>query len=146
MKLPELSTNFLTTKHVGHLESAMKCLNRLVLLFFKQSLPSLIDAFKLPAYLSNGKKVVSFQYPKNLSLMETSLIQDQLALLNTLRNYIPNFLLIALIQYLHNILFYLLITILLYLAIAPLFHYIYLTTLLKMLVATINNYGFCLRT
>src|SRR6185436_5942395 len=102
--------------------------------------------FKLPAYLSNGKKVVSFQYPKNLSCMKSSLIQDQLALVNTLRNYIPNFLLTALIQYLHNILFYFLITILLYLATAPLFQYIYLTPLLNILVATINNYGFCLRT
>jgi hypothetical protein len=78
MKYYQLLTNFLTTKHAAPLALAMRCLNMQVHTSSLPSPPSLTAVSSLKPYPNNGKKAVSFLSPKNLFLMATFLILDQL--------------------------------------------------------------------
>src|ERR1043165_6378826 len=68
-KFLKLLTNFLTTKHVGHQASAMKCSNMLEHHFLTQLQLFLITVLYLAKFQTNGKKEEFFLFSKNLFLI-----------------------------------------------------------------------------
>src|ERR1043165_7866348 len=113
---------------------------------FKLLLPYLTAVLTLAKFPNNRNIAKYIPSQTVILLMKTLIKQDLLVSLNTFENSTQKLLQTDLILHLHNILFSLFLTILLFQATVHLFLFIFLTILLKMHLVITKIFGFCLRT